>query len=94
MDLVQSLLNLLRKGQKETKEDVPEGLCPNCWGRQEYGGKFFEASKNYDSDINSKNPKLGWIQEYANKHLLDIQLKKKDDQLICNKCKVNYRLDK
>ena len=27
------------------KSKSPEGFCPNCWGRQEYSGKFFEALK-------------------------------------------------
>lgn len=91
MDYINSLLNLLKKKQTLTKEDVPEGYCPNCWGRQQYGGQFFETAKNYDTDINSSNPHEGWVLEYANKHLSTIQLKHEDGQLVCQKCKTTYR---
>ena len=91
MELINSLLNLINKKEKISKEDVPEGFCPNCWGRQEYGGQFYEAVKNYGVDINNTDPKVGWIQEYADKHLLGIQLKKKDDMLVCQNCNLTYR---
>lgn len=91
MDILDSLLNLLREKPIPTQEDTPEGLCPNCWGRQEYGKRFYEAVKNNSVDINSKNLDVGWITDYANKHLSGIQLKQKDDSLVCQKCKLTYR---
>ncbi len=91
MDLINSLLNLLKEKQTVSKEDIPQGYCPNCWGRQEYGGQFFEAVKNNNVDVNSPNPNVGWIQDYANKHLSAIELKHEDDMLICRKCKLTYR---
>jgi len=90
MEIINSLISLLKKKKSYSKQDVPEGYCPNCWGRQEYGEQFYKAVRNYSTDINSTDPKKGWIQEYANKHLLGIQLQKKDDQLICNQCKITY----
>ena len=91
VDILKSLTALLKKSKTPTTDDVPEGLCPNCWGRHEYGGQFYEAVKNNNMDINSKNPDVGWVQDYANKHLLGIELKHKDDILVCNKCKITYR---
>lgn len=34
--------------------------CPNCWGYQEYNGKFIQ---------NIFHKSIGWIQEYFNKYL-------------------------
>jgi hypothetical protein len=92
MSLVNSLLSFLQKTSAETNNNaVPEGFCPNCWGREEYGGQFFEAVKNHRTDINSIDPRVGWIQDYADKHLSGIQLKQESDHFVCPKCKVTYR---
>ncbi len=91
MSLLNSLLDLLKKKQTLNENDIPEGVCPNCWGRAEYGGQFYDAVKNNNFDVNSKNPNVGWIQDYADKHLSSIQLKHEDDMLVCQKCKVTYR---
>lgn len=94
MNLLNVLIDFLKKEASFPEKNVPEGLCPNCWGRQEYGGKFYEAVRNYKTDINSTDPKVGWIQEYANKHLLNIQLQKKNDYLVCQNCKLTYHPSK
>lgn len=85
MSIVKRLLAFLNKeNQKQCKEQTPEGFCPNCWGREEYGGKFYEASL--------KNGKeLGWVQNYAKKYLREIALRKKGDVLACSNCKLTYR---
>lgn len=91
MDLIKNLLKFISVRNASVKEDPPEGYCPNCWGRQEYGGDFYEAIKNQQVDINTKNPKVGWIQEYADKYLSDIALIEEKDEVICQKCKVKYQ---
>ena len=52
MNLINSLLTVLKKGN--SIESVPEGFCPNCWGRQEYGGNFYQAVRNHGLDVNAK----------------------------------------
>ncbi len=89
MKVFESIVNFLNKEEKS--RDTPEGFCPNCWGRQEYEGQFFEAMENQNVDINNISEKKGWIQDYADKNLSGIQLKQQDDQLVCSKCKLNYR---
>ncbi|MGI9550552.1 MAG: hypothetical protein ACR2MT_05090 [Aurantibacter sp.] len=89
--IFESLLNYLKKKPSPGDGTTPEGLCPNCWGQQEYGGKFFEAVKNYDVDINAKDPHVGWVAEYANKYLTRIALKEHDDKLVCQSCKIVYK---
>jgi hypothetical protein len=90
-NIFESLLNFLKKKPSPGDGNTPDGLCPNCWGQQQYGGKFFEAVKNYDVDINAKNPHTGWVKEYADKYLTKIELKIQDNQLVCQNCKIAYK---
>jgi hypothetical protein len=94
MDLVQSLLDFLKSGHHKDSKKTPVGMCPNCWGTQEYSGKFYEASKNYDADVKTPNPNIGWIRDYANKHLEGIALKPHDEAQVCEHCKVVYTPEK
>ncbi|MGB5646646.1 hypothetical protein [Muriicola sp.] len=94
MDLVQSLLDYLKKDDHTDNKETPLGLCPNCWGTQEYGGKFYEASKNYDADVKTPNPNIGWIRDYANKHLAGIALQSHEEGQVCEHCKVVYTPEK
>ncbi|MEN8798521.1 MAG: hypothetical protein ABF293_04690 [Flavobacteriaceae bacterium] len=91
MDLIKSLVNYLKSNKEVNKEESPEGLCPNCWGRQEYGGNFYEAVKNHGLDVNTKQPEIGWIKDYAEKHLKGIRLETKNDSVACPSCKISYR---
>jgi hypothetical protein len=91
MDIITSLVNFIKNNSDSKKDEVPEGYCPNCWGRQEYGGNFYKAVLNHGSDIKIKSPNVGWIQDYADKYLFEISLKKVDDKMICPNCKVQYK---
>ncbi len=90
MKIFDALIDLLKKDDSVV-QPAPEGLCPNCWGRIEYGGQFYDAVRNNKLDINSKNPDVGWVQEYADKHLTPIQLQKQGSDYVCPKCKVSYK---
>ena len=89
MSLLQSIINFVTK--KEAKQTAPEGFCPNCWGRQEYEGQFFEAMKNEGINVNNVSEKVGWVQDYADKHLAGIELHPEGDGYVCSKCKVTYK---
>lgn len=91
MNLIDNILMFFKRKNETELEEAPLGFCPNCWGRQEYGGQFFEAIKKEGVDINSKDPNRGWIQEYVDKNLSNIQLHHDDGMLVCNKCKIVYR---
>ena len=88
MNLYQSIISFFKS---QGSESTPQGLCPNCWGRQEYGDKFYQAALNSNVDFNKPDPKLGWIQSYVDQHIEKIQLKKHDDELVCQNCKIVYR---
>jgi hypothetical protein len=94
MNFIKSLVSFFKKHPVYDDQKTPEGFCPNCWGRQEYGSKFYEVAKNYNTDINSSDPQLGWIQEYANKNLTGIVLQPKNDKIVCQNCKLIYSHEK
>jgi hypothetical protein len=75
---------------KSTESATPDGICPNCWWRQEYEGEFFEAVKAEGIDTNNVNEKHGWVQAYAERNLSGIQLRENDAKLVCNSCQMSY----
>jgi len=72
---------------KETIINTPDDYCPNCWGRQEYGGNFYQAVRNEIIDLNNIDQKMGWVESYAKKQFQGIQLKNNE----CPACKVVYK---
>ena len=89
MSITENVLEYLKRGKKE--DLAPRSLCPNCWGKQEYGGQFYEAVKNHGLDVNTTNPEIGWIQDYAEKHLANIKLEDHGNEYVCPACKITYR---
>jgi hypothetical protein len=88
-----SLLNWIRnrvKGQENDQEIVDAGLCPNCWGSQEYDGKFVKAIKDKQIDINNGDAANAFIQDFVTNHLSPIKLQNHDIYNQCPVCKVKY----
>ena len=91
MDFINAFYNYFsRRTKGETA--TPEGLCPNCWGKQEYEGAFLEAVQKEQIDLNNVREKKGWIQAHAARYFEGIQLRPKTDDLFeCPSCKLTYR---
>ena len=90
--LVKSILSFLQKKGSDDAPASPEGFCPNCWGREEYGGHFYERVQQENLNSNSTDSNVCWINAYANKHLMGIALKRKGtgEDLVCEKCQTSY----
>lgn len=86
------LIDLVHKfvSSNASPEETPEGFCPNCWGRQEYGGKFYEAVKHEHITVDNITDKVGWIQAYAVENLKGIELEKNDNGSTCPGCQITY----
>lgn len=89
MGLFEAFKDLLNR--KNTKGETPEGYCPQCWGRQEYEGKFYEAVHKEKVDLNNINEKKGWINAYVTQNLEGIKLKEVEGTRECPSCKLTYR---
>ena len=72
-------------------EKSTEKQCPNCWGYQEYEGKFLSTLQKENIDLNNLKEKKGWIQEYAIKHFEGIKLEETGDLFECPNCKLTYK---
>ncbi|MDU8887071.1 hypothetical protein RXV94_12950 [Yeosuana sp. MJ-SS3] len=88
MNLTKSILKFLKKSPNHEHTNSPEGFCPNCWGRQEYGGNFYKALKS--KNIKDLEQQKGWITSYVEQNLKAIHLKPKDKTLLCNVCFESY----
>tara|TARA_B110000240_G_C13477373_1_gene443736 strand:+ start:1361 stop:1636 length:276 start_codon:yes stop_codon:yes gene_type:complete len=89
MNLLKSFKKFLEK--KDNSTEGPEGFCPQCWGRQEYEGKFYEAV--YKEKINTKNlaSKQGWINAYVKQNLEGIKLEAANGIKGCPSCNLSYK---
>jgi len=77
------------KANSEPTGDAPEGICPNCWGRQEWEGNYYKLMKarNITPENNTYN---NFINEVASK--LD-KITLKDDSYECTSCHAKYKKD-
>ena len=92
MSLLDSLKQLFGIKSSTPETVVPEGLCPNCWGKQDYDGQYLEGMRKDNIDLNNATAKLGWIQALALEKVEGIKLKETDDYFSCPTCKLKYRL--
>jgi hypothetical protein len=84
---MESLFNIVEEIVQGKEElSTPNEFCPNCWGRQEYGGNFVEAVKKEKIDLHNLENKRGWVRAYAQKYLHSIKLKTSNGKQICTSC--------
>lgn len=70
-------------------ELVDAGICPNCWGRQEYQDQFREYVVDRNKANNGDVPgKKAFIEQFVQDHITGIKLK--GDVLTCPTCKLKY----
>lgn len=91
MSPIDSIIQFIKGGAK--KEATPEGICPNCWGRQEYNGQFYLAIQHEQIDLNNVDEKRGWIQGFVSQNIEGIALHKHPEtqDMVCSKCKIHYQ---
>lgn len=87
MSIVSNLKDYFKK--KETNKDLkaPKGVCPNCWGKQEWEGEFYKTIKA--NDITSENNTYNNFINDVVKKLDKIVLK--EDALVCETCNISHK---
>lgn len=78
MDIVDSILNYF-KSKKDSKipkkeQHAPDGLCPLCWGYQEYDGKIRKLFKDKQVDVNNHQDSYLLIQDFVKKNVDSLKL--------------------
>ena len=85
MSITQNLKDYFKK--KENQEETgaaPEGVCPNCFGKQEWDGEYFKFMKGQDGNPNEAVYN-SFIQNVARK-LDKITINR--DTYTCETCKI------
>jgi hypothetical protein len=90
MSLYDSVMHYFSKKEKGEQVITPEGICPNCWGEQDYDGKFRTLFKDRQIDVNNHEENYAFIQNYIVNHVNGIHLKKDASGFSCPVCKVKY----
>ena len=92
--MIEKLIAFFRKPKEETQGRAPEGLCPNCWGEQEYDNMVRELYKDKQIDVNNHGENHAFIQDFVVTHLNGITLKKGISGTgmsdLCNEIKIEY----
>ena len=90
MNLTEVISEYFRK--KEAGEDVqaPEGVCPNCWGEQQYDSKFIQLMEDEQIDVNNHQVRYAFIQEFVKQYVDGIVLKKEEQYHYCSGCDAKY----
>jgi len=88
--MIEKLIAFFKKSKAETKNQVPEGVCPNCWGSQEYDNQIREMYVDKQIDVNNHEANYAFIQDFVVTHIDGIHLKKGNNSLECPTCRVKY----
>ena len=84
--MIEQLIAYFKRPLSETTQETPEGICPNCWGKQEYGGQIRTLYADRQIDVNNREANYAFIQKFVVKYLDGIQLKKGNSGLECTAC--------
>jgi hypothetical protein len=88
MSITESIKNYFTKKSNNKETGLaPEGVCPNCWGKQEWEGNIYKQikAKNITPESNTYN---SFINEVVTK--LD-KITLKEDTYECTTCNVKYK---
>ena len=91
------LARLFGRGKSNNTVDnetlMDAGVCPNCWGLQQYDGQFqqFVADQTKANINHDKTQQKAFVQQFVETHVTGIHLKREGDFLHCPKCKTKYK---
>lgn len=73
----------LQKSQGQATGDAPEGMCPDCWGFNEWEGHYFELVR--DKHLTpGKEIYQSFISKIADKHVKTTH--KHKNKYVCKTC--------
>lgn len=87
MNLIENIKTYF-KNKTENKElvNAPEGVCPNCWGKQEWDGEYYKFVKGENGNPSNETYN-SFVKDVARK-LDKITIHK--DTYTCETCNVKY----
>jgi hypothetical protein len=75
---------------KDRKGKAPNGVCPNCWGAQEYDNQIRDMYIDKQIDVNNNETNHTFIQDFVINKISGIKLQKGDNSFQCPTCRVAY----
>ena len=88
MDLIESIKTYFKnKANNKETEKAPQGVCPNCWGRQEWEGEYYKFMKGENENPSTETYNT-FIQDVARK--LD-KISINENTYTCETCQVKYQ---
>lgn len=91
MSLLDTLSAFFSRPPEETGDQVPDGACPNCWGRYEYDGEIRQVARDRQIDVNNGVERHAFIKDFVVTHIDGIRLRNDDQGHVCPRCKARYR---
>lgn len=88
MGLIENIKDYFsKKASKAATGDAPKGICPNCWGAQEWDGEYYKFMKGQNQNPD-KETYDNFIKKVA-RMLDEITINK--NNYTCETCKMNYK---
>ncbi|WP_024482533.1 hypothetical protein [Cellulophaga baltica] len=85
---MKNLLRSVFNKRPDAFDAIPESVCPNCWGDQEYGNVIREKYRDIQIEVNNKERKHAFIQDFIVTNLSGIRLKSTINGLECPTCQL------
>ena len=73
---------------KQEGQVAPEGVCPNCWGSQEYADQIRDIEKDVQVEVNRGAENYDFIKTFVKTHVDGIRLINKIEGGVCERCQV------
>lgn len=75
MDIIKGIVAFFQKPEEETAGTAPEGMCPMCWGYQEYDGKIRELFWDKQIDVNNHKSSYTFIRDFVKEYIEGYHIK-------------------
>jgi len=87
--IAQNIKNYFSKKLKgEKTAAAPEGMCPNCWGHNEWDGEFYKIIKDKHT-IPGGEVYESFISKIVDKHVETTHIH--EDKYICTTCNLEIK---
>ena len=89
MSLIQNIKKYFTsKAEGNISKKAPEGICPNCWGKQEWEGEFYKLNKG-NKLIGNDQTYNNFINKIVENNISGIAINQ--DNYECETCKISYK---
>lgn len=89
MSIIQNIKNYFTsKAEGNTSTNAPVGICPNCWGKEEWEGEFYKQNRG-NKLIGNDQTYNNFINKIVESNISGITINK--DNYECKTCKVGHK---